>query len=591
MSQRKAIEKIVFDEILPRVQKPGQYAGGERNVIIKDPDSVDLRFAVAFPDTYAVGMSHLGLKILYHMINRRKDASAERAFAPWLDMDEELKKRELPLFSIESFTPLNEFDVIGFSIQYELCYTNVLNMLELGGVPVLTADRTAGDPIVLAGGALSSALEPLAPFLDAVLVGDAEDVLDGIIDAIIAWKKSGLPRESLHATLAALPGIYVPSLYRLFYSSDGTIERIEHAHSAPEKIRKTSAIDLDNAPYPASPIVPNVEVIHDRINIEIMRGCPNLCRFCQAVQHYRPLKRRSIEKILSLCEETFDNTGYEEISLTSLSTADYPGIEDLLVALIEKFSPLRVNVSLPSLRIGQQLKALPKLAGSVRKAGLTMAPEVATDRLRAIIKKPIRNTDFLAGCEAAYRAGYRLLKFYFLIGCPTETNEDLEAITNLINEASFLRKKICGRKAHINASISSHIPKAHTPFQWAGMNTREELRTKQTYILSRSRSKLHRYKFHDVDMSFVEAVFSRGDRRLANALLKARERGLRMDAWNECFSMHRWEEVFQQSCIDPDFFALRARNADEILPWDMIELDTPPSFLKKEAEKAGIFGQ
>lgn len=590
MNQRKAIEKIVFDEILPRVQKPGQYSGGERNVIIKDPDSVDLRFAVAFPDTYGIGMSHLGLKILYHMINRREDASAERAFAPWLDMEEELKKREVPLFSIESFTPLNEFDVIGFSIQYELCYTNVLNMLELGGVPVLAADRSAGDPIVLAGGALSSALEPIAPFLDAVLVGDAEDVLDRIIDTIIAWKKSVLPRESLHATLAALPGIYVPSLYRISYSSDGTIERIEHAHPAPEKIRKTCAIDLDNAPYPTRPIVPNVEVIHDRINIEIMRGCPNLCRFCQAVQHYRPLKRRSIEKILSLCEETFDNTGYEEISLTSLSTADYPGIEDLLVALIEKFGPLRVNVSLPSLRIGQQLKALPKLAGSVRKAGLTMAPEVATDRLRAIIKKPIRNTDFLAGCEAAYSAGYRLLKFYFLIGCPTETNEDLEAITNLINEASLLRKKICGRKAHINASISSHIPKAHTPFQWAGMNTREELRSKQTYILSRSRSKLHRYKFHNVDMSFVEAVFSRGDRRLANALLKARERGLRMDAWNECFSMYRWEEVFQQSCIDPNFFALRARNADEILPWDMIELDTPTSFLKKEAELAGIFG-
>jgi radical SAM family uncharacterized protein len=588
MSLRNEIEKKVLNEMLPRVQKPGQYVGGERNAIAKDPSSVDLRFAVAFPDTYAVGMSHLGLKIIYHILNSRKDVAAERVFAPWPDMEEEMRQREVPLYSLETFSPLSEFDVIGFSIQYELCYTNVLNMLELGGVPALTEDRSPGEPVVLAGGALSSAMEPMAPFFDAVLVGDAEDILDGIIDAVIAWKKSGLPREALHIKLAAIPGVYVPALYRIAYNGDGTIERIENARPAPAKIVKTSAIDLENAPYPTKPVVPNIEVIHDRINIEIMRGCPNLCRFCQAVQHYRPINRRSIDRIVSLCEDTFDHTGYEEISLTSLSTADYPGIEDLLAELITRFSPRKVNVSLPSLRIGEQLKALPRLAGAVRKAGLTMAPEVATDRLRTIVRKQIRNADFLAGCEAAYRAGYRLLKFYFLIGCPTETTEDLEAIANLVNEASLLRKKISGKRAHINASISSHIPKPHTPFQWAAMNTREELLAKQSLILSRNQSKLQRYKFHDVHMSFIEAVFSRGDRRLAHVLRKALEMGLRMDAWNECFNIHVWEEVFQESGIDPDFYALRARHADEILPWDMIQLHTPTAYLRKEAERAGI---
>ncbi|MFH1754084.1 MAG: TIGR03960 family B12-binding radical SAM protein, partial [Candidatus Latescibacterota bacterium] len=445
-----------------------------------------------------------------------------------------------------------------------------------------------GDPVILGGGAISSAMEPMAPFFDAILIGDAEDVIDDMVDMIIAWKKSGLPRDILHKKLATLPGIYVPALYEIAYNQDGTIERITGIAPAKPKIRKTTVSDLDNIPYPVKPVVPNIEVIHDRINIEIMRGCPNLCRFCQAVQHYRPLKHRSIKKILELCEETYANTGYEEISLTSLSTADFPGIEQLLGELSDQFGSRKVNVALPSLRIGQQLKALPKLAGSVRKAGLTMAPEVATDRLRTIINKSIRNSDFLAGCEAAYRAGYRLLKFYFLIGCPTETEDDLAAIVDLINEAGLLRKKISGKRAQINVSISCHIPKPHTPFQWAAMDTREELRAKQRYILARNQTKLHRFKFHDVHMSYLESVFSRGDRRLAAALLKAREQGIRMDAWNECFDMHRWQEVFADSSIDPDFYALHARAADEILPWDMIELDTPSSYLKKEGQRAQI---
>ncbi|NIM20531.1 MAG: TIGR03960 family B12-binding radical SAM protein [Candidatus Latescibacteria bacterium] len=582
----RSFQDKVLSEILPRVQKPGQYAGGEWNVIVKDPTSVDLRFALAFPDTYAIGMSHLGLKILYHMINAREDVSAERVFAPWTDMEEELRKRTLPLFSLESFTPLSDFDVIGFSMQYELCFTNVLNMLELGGVPLLASDRALGDPIVLAGGSLSLAMEPMAPFFDAVLVGDAEDVLGDILDAIIDWKRSSLPRRALQEKLAHLPGIYIPSFYEVSYRDDGTIARIRNIEPAPAKVRKTTTADIENAPFPTRPIVPNVEVVHDRINIEIMRGCPNLCRFCQAVQHYRPVKYRSIEKILSLCEETYSNTGYEEISLTSLSTADYPGIENLIAAIDYQFNSRKVNVSLPSLRVGEQLRKLPNLTSSVRKAGLTMAPEAATDRLREVIGKPIRNIDLLEGCAAAYRAGYRLIKFYFLIGCPTETEADLKALVDLINEASLLRKKISGKRAQINASISSHIPKPHTPFQWEKMNTREELWAKQEYLLSRKKSSQLRFKFHDVDVSYLEAVFSRGDRRLAAALLKARERGIRMDAWRECFDIQAWEEVFRETNLDPDFYALRGRKTDEVLPWNMIELEIPSSYLLKEKARA-----
>ncbi len=581
----------MLNEILPRVQKPGQYSAGERNAIIKDAASADLRFALAFPDTYAIGMSHLGLRILYHMLNQREDVAAERVFAPWVDMEMEMRKRELPLLSLETFTPLFEFDVIGFSMQYELCFTNVLNMLELGEVPVQTSDRSSGDPIILAGGSISLAMEPMAPFIDAILVGDAEDVLNDIVDTIISWKKSKSPRAALHERLAVIPGMYVPSLYNVTYKKDGIIEKIENIQPAPPRVAKTTVADLDNAPFPTKPVVPNVEVIHDRLTVEITRGCPNLCRFCQAMQHYRPMKMRSIEKILSLCEETYNNTGYEEISLTSLSTADYPGIENLIISIDEKFNSRKVNVSLPSLRVGEQLKVLPILSGSVRKTGLTMAPEVATDRLRNIIRKPIRNADLLNGCATAYQEGYRLLKFYFLIGCPTETDEDLEAILDLINKASLLRKKVSRKRAQINASVSSFIPKPHTPFQWEKMDTRDELRAKQAYLLSRKRSSYLRFKFHDVDQSYLEAVFSRGDRRLARALLKARERGLRMDAWRECFSIQAWEEVFMETGIDPDFYALRERRLDEILPWEVIKLDIPVSYLIKERTRARAAGQ
>ncbi len=586
MTRGNSLKKTVLNEILPRVSKPGQYAAGERNIVVKDHSSVDLTFALAFPDTYAVGMSHLGLKILYHMLNAREDVAAERVFAPWLDMEEELRKRQLPLFSLETFTPLCDFDVVGFSMQYELCYTNVLNMLELGGVPVRTSDRERSDPVVLAGGSITAALEPMAPFFDAVLVGDAEDVLDAIVDTIIQWKKSHLPRHALHERLVKLPGMYIPSLYHVTYRGDGAIEKIERTSPAPPKVFKTTTADLENAPFPIRPVVPNVEVVHDRINVEIMRGCPNQCRFCQAMHHYRPLRRRSIEKILSLCEDIYDHTGYEEISLVSLSTADYPGIAELIASVAARFHERRVNVSLPSLKVGELLKILPGLASTIRKAGLTMAPEVATDRLREVVRKPMKNSDLLNGCDAAYRAGYRLLKLYFLIGCPTETDEDLKAIIKLVDEASLLRKRMYRKRGQINVSISSHVPKPHTPFQWERMSSREELRAKQAYIRSRKTSSCLHLKFHDVDASYLEAVFSRGDRRLADVLLRARERGIRMDAWSECFDMGTWGEVFEDARIDPDFYALREWKTDELLPWDMIALEIPTAHLMRERERA-----
>jgi radical SAM family uncharacterized protein len=588
----KNYKQILYDEVLPRVQQPGQYAGGERNTVVKDHASVDLTVALAFPDTYAVGMSHLGLKILYHMLNGRKDIAAERVFAPWTDMEDELRARGLPLCSLETFTPLSEFDIVGFSMQYELSFTNLLNMLELGGIARLTSERTTGDPVVLGGGSISMALEPVAPFFDAILVGDAEDVLFYIADTVRDWRRTGLPRgrEGLHRRLAVIPGVYVPSLYDVSYHPDGTVAGIFNLPPAPASVPKTTVLDLENAPFPTKPVVPNVEVIHDRINVEIMRGCPNQCRFCQAVQHYRPVKMRSIEKVLELADAVYRETGYEEISLTSLSTADYPGIVDLLGAIVERFDRRRVNVSLPSLRVGPNLKRLPGLTSTVRKAGLTMAPEVATDRLRGVIRKPIKNEDLLAGCRAAFEAGYKLVKFYFLIGAPTERDEDLRGIADLCEEASAMRRSVVGGRARINASISSHIPKPHTPFQWEAMNSREELWAKQEYIRSLRRSSAIKLKFHDVDVSYLEAVFSRGDRRLADALLKARARGIRMDAWHECFDIRKWDEVFRDVGLDPDWYALRPRGDDEVLPWDVIGLRIPQSHLHKENRRAHAAG-
>jgi radical SAM family uncharacterized protein len=582
----ESLKRTLFNEVLPRVSTPGQYAGGERNIIVKDHGSVDLRVALAFPDTYTIGMSHLGLQILYHMLNGRDDVLAERVFAPWTDMEDELRKRDLPLCSLESFTPLAEFDVIGFSMQYELCFTNFMNMLELGGVPVETSRRSMNDAVILGGGSISLAMEPVAPFFDAILVGDAEDVLDTIMDAIIGWRRSGQPRRALHEELARIPGVYVPSLYEIHYNDDGTIAKIDSIGPAPPVVAKATVYDFEDSPYPTRPVIPNVSVVHERINVEIMRGCPNQCRFCQAVKHYRPLKRRTVEKILELCEETYRNTGYEEISLTSLSTADYPGIEELIPAIAARFKSRRVNVTLPSLRVRGELKELPGLVSTVRKAGLTMAPEVATDRLREIIRKPILNEDLLNGSAAAWQAGYRHLKYYFMIGVPTETDEDLKGIIDLCDEASLLRKKMFRRRGQINVAMSSHIPKAHTPFQWEAMDTKDELLAKQAYIRSCSTSSFLRLKFHDVDESYVESVFSRGDRRLAAVLLEARKRGMRMDAWSECFDVNAWREVFRDTGVDPDFYALRKRASDEIFPWDMITVGTPTTYLLKEQKRA-----
>jgi radical SAM family uncharacterized protein len=580
------LKNDIMTRVLPRVETPGQYAGGERHQVVKDHASVDLTVALAFPDTYAIGMSHLGLQILYHMLNSRADVAAERVFAPWVDMEEELRKRSLPLHTLETFTPLCDFDVIGFSMQYELCFTNFLNMLELGGIPVETDQRSRGDPVVLGGGAISLAMEPVAPFFDAILVGDAEDVLHEIADRVIEWKRSGGARRALHESLARVPGMYVPSLYTVRYNDDGTVASIENDPAAPRYVEKTTVLDLDNAPYPTRPVIPNVSTVHDRINMEIMRGCPNQCRFCQAVKHYRPLKRRSVGKIIELCEETYRNTGYEEISLTSLSTADYPGIAQLIPAITRRFDGRRVNVCLPSLRVRSELANIPGMVSTVRKSGLTMAPEVATDRLRSVIRKEILNEDLLDGCMAAWKAGYELVKFYFMVGVPGENEDDLKGIVGLCERASLSRKQVMRKRGKINIAVSSHVPKPHTPFQWEAMNPREELRAKQSFVRSCNTSSYLRLKFHNVDESYLEGVFSRGDRRLATALLKARERGIRMDAWSECFSLDAWREAFEEARIDPDFYALRARGTDEILPWDMITVGSPTHYLLKERDRA-----
>lgn len=581
--RRNGLKRVVLNEILPRVQTPAQYVGGEVNAVVKDHRTVDVTWALVFPDLYTIGMSHLGLKILYHILNSREDCAAERVFAPNVDMESALRERGLPLYSLETFTPLDEFDVVGFSLQYELSFTNILNILQMSGIPMRAQDRGMSDPLIIGGGAIASSSEPMADYLDFIVVGDAEEVMDEITDTCKRWKDSlELTRREYLKKFACIPGVYVPSLYRVVYNRDGTLSAMEPEDGAPAVVEKLTTYDLNETPFPTRPVVPNVPAVHERINIEIMRGCPHGCRFCQAVKNYRPLKYRTIDKVIELAREQYQHTGYDEISLTSLSTADYPGLFQLLEGIAEEFGPKKVGVSLPSLRVGPELRNIPSAIAKMGKSGLTIAPEVATDRLREVIKKRIKNEHMFQGVEAAWEAGWRLLKFYVMIGCPTETDEDIAAIYEMAAHASALRKKLGLGAGKVNVGVSSFIPKPHTPFQWEPMNSMEELERKQKLLLSVTRSRRVQIKLHDVQTSYMEAVFSRGDRKLGDALALGLEAGCRFDAWSEHFRFERWVEVFQQLGIDPDWYALRRRGLDEKFPWDIIALGPTRSYLETD---------
>jgi len=573
----------VYDDILSHVQQPGQYTGGEWNAIVKDHGSADLTFALAFPDAYTVGMSHLGIAILYDVLNREPGIAAERVFMPLPDMQSQLRERGVPLLSLETRTPLSAFDVVGFSLQYEMCSTNVLAMLDLAGIPVLAAERDERCPLVVAGGQGALAPEPLAPFVDLFVVGDGEEAVLTLAGAALATR--GMPRgERLRALADASPCFYVPSLYREARDAEGRLVGLEPvAEGVRRTIERALVDDLEHAAYPERPIVPFVETVHDRITLEILRGCTQGCRFCQAGMTRRPVRVRSVERLRRLALEAYKATGHNEVSLASLSSSDHPELGPLIEAMAATFDRRHVNIALSSLRVGDQLAAIPAAISSVRKSGLTVAPEAARDELRRRINKNITTDDLLRGARQAYEQGWRAVKLYFMIGLPGESDEDVDAIVDLAYEVSAQRG---GRGGQVNVSVSSFVPKPHTPFQWEPMDEPEVLRAKQARILSRARGRRVRFRCHKVELSHIEAAIARGDRRVARAIEQAWRLGAQLDAWDEHFSYERWCRAFDAAGIQPADYGNRRWGEDEWLPWDHIHAGVTKEFLLAEKHRA-----
>jgi radical SAM family uncharacterized protein len=563
-----------LEALLDRVEKPAQYVGGERNEVQKDPRSVEVRIALAFPDTYAIGMSHLGLRILYGLLNERPDCYAERAFCPWGDMERELRAHGVPLASLETHTPLRAFDLIGFSLSYELSNTNLLAMLDLAGIPLHRRDRAEDDPLILAGGDGASSPEPMADFVDLFLVGDGEAALPALVDVYKECRRGGLSRrETLLEIVRRVPGWYAPEFYRPIFHADGAMAGMELLDPrAPERVAEVHVPSLDDAYYPTKPVVPYVDCVHDRISLEVMRGCTQGCRFCQAGMIKRSQRLRSVDTLLRLARETYANTGYDEISLVSLSTADFPKLVDLSARLHDEFRERKVNVSIPSLRVNETLKLVPGLVEGVRRSSLTIAPEVATDRLRKVINKDIKNEHLYAGVEEAYRRGWNTVKLYVMVGLPTETDEDVRAIVDMGRACSDLGRKARGRHGDVTISVGNFVPKPHTPFQWHSMPDAAELRRRGDLVRGAARGNRHlKVRIHDVERSLLEGVLSRGDRRVGAAVLEAYRLGARFDAWDEMYRPAIWDEAFRKTGIDPAFFNHRVRDTEEWLPWDHIK--------------------
>jgi radical SAM family uncharacterized protein len=586
--------------VLPRVKTPAQYAGGELNAVVKDHRHVRGRLCLCFPDTYALGMSHHGLQVLYSSVNADPQWACERSFTPWLDFEHELRSHELPLYGLESFTPLREYDVVGFSLQYEVGYTNVLTMLDLGGVPHFAADRAVSDPLVVAGGPGAQNPELLAPFVDLFVIGDGEESLPWVLEKWVSLKEKAVrdgdtsPHRRLEM-LAELAGTvtwaYAPAFYEPEYHADGTIATVNRTRSdVPAEI--TSCViskDFDEFPLPTRPVVPFVETPHDRIAIEIMRGCPHQCRFCQSTTIKRPLRMRSVETIVQAALESYRNTGTNEISLLSLSTSDYPHFEELVKRMHEVFAPLGVNVSLPSLRINHQLRSLPGLIQGVRKAGLTLAPEVARDDMREQIRKKIKNDDLYVGCREAFKHGWQKVKLYFLCGLPGERSADLDGIVVMAETIAQISREVTGRYKEVVASVSNFVPKPHTPYQWNGMQSRDYFRWAGDYLHRRKTIRgAVKVKQHDIETSLLEGILTRGDRRVSPGLYEAWKRGARLDSWKECFRPELWWQTFRDLGIDVGFYSHRQRPTGERLPWDHVNVKKGRAYLEKEQERSVI---
>jgi radical SAM family uncharacterized protein len=583
--------------LLPRVQMPAQYIGGELNSVVKDHRRVRGKLCLTFPDTYSLGTSHHGLQVLYSIMNGDPQWACERAFAPWVDFEKALREHGLPLYSLETFTPLVDFDLLGFSLQYEVCYTNVLTMLDLGGVPLHSKDRTLDHPLVIAGGPGAQNPELLAPFVDLFVIGDGEESLPWVMDRWITLKEqrragSVSDRRTREDMIADIVGhttwAYAPMYYEPEYHADGTLAAMNRTRSdVPKEITAcTIKQDFDAIPLPKRPIVSFVQTPHDRIAIEIMRGCPWQCRFCQSTVIKRPLRVRSVEMIVQSALESYRNTGYDEISLLSLSTSDYPYFEELVQRMHEVFSPLGVSVSLPSLRINNQLRSLPKLIKGVRRSGLTLAPEVARDDMREQIRKKIKNDDLYEGCREAFKNGWQKVKLYFMCGLPGERVVDLDGIVDMAETIARISKEATGRYKDVTASVSNFVPKPHTPYQWNGMQTREYLKWAGNYLKSRCKLKAVKVKQHDIECSLLEGILTRGDRRVAPALEEAWRRGARLDGWSECFQPKLWWQTFADLGIDVAWYSQRSRPLDEVLPWDHVNVKKGREYLEKEQTRS-----
>lgn len=578
------------EKLLSMVQKPGRYTGGELNSVIKNPEDVDIRFAFCFPDTYEIGMSHLGMKILYSLLNKREDTWCERVFAPWVDMEELMRKNDVPLFALESSDEIKDFDVIGFTLQYELCYTNVLNMLDLAGVPVRSADRKSLTPLVIGGGPCVCNAEPIADFFDLTLPGEGEEVLNELMDLFKEYKKKGASKEEFLKAAAKIEGVYVPSFYEFSYNDDNTIKSVTPSNGAPERVKKRIISDLNTVFYPESFVVPFIDIVHDRAVEEIFRGCIRGCRFCQAGFLYRPIREKSSDTVNKQCRSLCDTTGYDEISLSSLSTSDYTQLQSLLEGIFSWSEDDKVSVSLPSLRVDNFSDELMEKLQKVRKSGLTFAPEAGTQRLRDAINKNVTEREVIETSRKAFSGGWTNVKLYFMMGLPTETNEDIVGIADLaqkvVDEFYKNPNKPKGKGVNVSISVSCFVPKPFTPFQWEAQDTMEQLKAKQHLLLESVKSRKISVSYHDARTSFLEGVFARGDRRLCDVMERAWRKGCRFDSWDECFSFEKWMEAFEECGVDPYFYTSRKRSYDEILPWDHMDYGISNKFFQKEAEKA-----
>ncbi len=584
----QTIKKRVEEQLLLNVQKPGRYIGGEVNSILKPITKELVRFAFAFPDIYEVGMSHVGLKVLYHALNAQENIFCERVFAPWTDADKVMKEQKIPLFSLETFTPLADFDIVGFTLQYEMCYTNVLNMLFLGNIPFYAAERGEEMPLIIAGGPCTVNAEPIAAFFDAFFIGEGEEAVVELCRLVQQMKGQG--RAEVLRAIAQIEGFYVPSLYDVCYHDDGTICAVTPKEAqVPARVKKRIIADLDKAPYPDKPIVPYIQIVHDRACQELFRGCIRGCRFCQAGFIYRPVRGKNYGTVIDQIDKMIASTGYDEVSLVSLSTMDYPPCADVVGDVIDRYGE-KVSVALPSLRMDDFSIDIAKNIQKVRKTGLTFAPEAGSERMRRVINKGIEREDILRTAKEVFKAGWGRLKLYFMMGLPYEEDEDLRQIATLAEEvlAQYyaLDKQERSREVTVAVSVACFVPKPHTPFQWAAQNSMAEFTRKQQLLFNEKRARKITLKTHTSELSVLEGVFALGDRRLAKVIELAWKNGCVFDGWDECFDYDKWMTAFEEAGVDPAFYAHREKPYDETLPWDHIDVGVKKDFLVAENEKA-----